>query len=680
MNTTDLVHFPPADAPARRAGSRPAISPLRHELAAPVRSSILCGREYLCAEQRLDGSWSGATTGEISALCQLALLFAFLRRDDDVLVEQAARAILRQQGAEGGWARTPGGPFDLDWSVLAYFALKLVGEDACGAELAHARRAIREHGGADRCSNSTRCWLALLGQIDYELCLPSPPEWLLATALNQNATSREMLELAARSAVWALRPRRDVELRRGVRELFIEAPRDWPPPPRNASDSADRLSRFWSRCERVGIVPLRRRALERASFLLTEAAVEVSSVEFEFAEVVWQWIALSALGYRDSCRAVTACERRLRRMIAIDEVADEARSQPTTTLATDTSLALVALAASGLSREHPVLAAGVRWLVDHRQPLEGIGSSSADSSVLLAALTALDRGREAVGERLPPELRVADDGEIEFAAARADDVVPRVKIRQFIDKLVSGISVEQGPDGGWSVWDGVARLRAKGINHAMDRRCGSSAADLTGTTLEVLAGSRICVRAASERAIASLRATQRGNGSWDSDTHARYVYGTSCAVRGLIAGGVSAHDPAVARGVNWLLVHQDETGGWGEASGQLSGTTEFVAAEPTSIQTAWAVLALTAAGLADQDATRRGVNFLVGAQRDVGDWCDAQLVERDGPRGPWYQNNLHSTSWSLLALARWTVAIAASANEGTTRLRLVSDHLPHEIG
>jgi len=626
----------------------------------------------LCSEQRVDGSWAGETTGEITTLSQLVLLFGFLNREQEELATQAARAILRQQLSDGGWAIAAGGAFDLDASVLAYFALKLVGEDACGQAMAAARRAIRARGGADRCCESTRRWLALLGQIDYELCEPVMPEWLLASSLSSEATSQDLLELATRSVVWSKRPRREIEVSRGVRELFVESPRSWAPAERSTRHVAARFGRFWSRCERAGLVPFRRRALERASFLLREASAEGPALELRFEELAWQRIALAALGLRDAGRAVRECERRLLALIAVDELADEARSQPATTLTADTSLALAALASSGVTRAEAAAAAGLHWILQHRLPVQHWSAKVAEMTFLLRALTEFDADDVVDCESLPPSLRVRDDFTGIDAVSNAEELVPAESLQPFVDQLVSRLSVEQLPHGGWA-GEGAAAQRASGINHASGRRFDARTAELTGEVLECVTAGGICVRAVCERAVISLRTAQLGDGRWDSATHARFIYGTSCAVRGMIAAGVSADDPAVAQGVNWLLVHQAEAGGWGEACGNTSAGQEFVPADATSIQTAWAVLALVAAGMADHDAVRRGVNFLVESQLEHGGWCDKALVERDSSHGPWYQNQLHATSWSLLALAAWAKSITGKVDSPAAQLRLVCD-------
>jgi squalene cyclase len=291
---------------------------------------------------------------------------------------------------------------------------------------------------------------------------------------------------------------------------------------------------------------------------------------------------------------------------------------------------------------------------------------------LLRALTEFDADDVVDSELLPPSLRVRDDFAVTAAASNTEEIVPAEAIRPFVDQMVSRLSVEQLPHGGWN-GDGAAARRSRGINHAGCRRIDARTAELTGEVLECVTAGGICVRAVCERAVVSVRAAQLGDGRWDSATRARFIYGTSCAVRGLIAAGVSADDPAVAQGVNWLLVHQTEAGGWGEAGGTTSAGQEFVPADATAIQTAWAVLALVAAGMPDHDAVRRGVNFLVESQLEHGGWRDEAMVERDSPHGPWYQNQLHSTSWSLLALAAWARSIADKSDAPAAQLRFVCD-------
>jgi len=143
-------------------------------------------------------------------------------------------------------------------------------------------------------------------------------------------------------------------------------------------------------------------------------------------------------------------------------------------------------------------------------------------------------------------------------------------------------------------------------------------------------------------------------------------------VRGLIAAGTLPSEPAVDAGLNWLLIHQQTSGGWSEQSNRPTVEGEPNHDESTAVETAAVVLALVAAGLADHEATRRGIEFLVGQQHDDGDWAKTQSTESHSSSVDSTRSDLHATAWSLLALARWAVAIGVQAHDNRPAgLRLV---------
>jgi hypothetical protein len=372
----------------------------------------------------------------------------------------------------------------------------------------------------------------------------------------------------------------------------------------------------------------------------------------------------------------------LERLVVADVESDEARSQPETSLTADTALAIEALRESGLGIDEPPVAAGLRWLVDHRLQPAQAGHNPRELAALLRAFTCVKDFDESSAAALPPYIQVAAHRSPRWAQ-RANRL-PAIRIEHLGDVLTQTLRRQQQPDGGWSPWDwpsaagADANLRAQGVIRACIRRSSAaSAPDATGATLEMFAREvRPATDAAIVRGCAFLRSAQRGDGSWHGAAGTQLIHGTTWAIRGLIAAGVTAADPAIAAGVNWLLVHQRESGGWGEAGGSSASAGEFLAAEATAIQTAGAVLALVAAGLADHDATRRAIQFLVDRQRDDGAWVETQLTERDSAVGGWYRNDLHSSAATLLALARWAVAIGQpNHHEKPTGLRLVCGDL-----
>jgi squalene-hopene/tetraprenyl-beta-curcumene cyclase len=628
----------------------------------PVRNGIFRARQYLVGRQRLDGSWAGVRSGDVVSLSELVLLHTYLGREQSECVEQAARAIRRDQLAEGGWALQPGEPINSNASVLAYFALKTAGDDPCEPAMRRARTAIRASGGADAIDMATRRWLALLGQIDYDCCPAIAPEQLLLPSGLATQSAANELRWAALSVVSALRPVRKLELSRGIRELFILTPCDWPIP--NGTSKPKRsaaLDGLWSWCDRIGWLPFRRWALDTATSRLLGPVIGADCCESSMDELAWRWIALAALGFDETNPTLMACERQLKRLVVIDAELDEARSRPETSLTADTALVIESLQSSGLDTAHPDVAAGIGWLLEHRVPRACESRETRELTSMLRTFVRLEMEINVAASVLPPDIKMNTGRRANHAR------VPIEVHRPIVEKLRERVCVQQRPDGGWSAWGVMSDdpRRCGAIRSVDNRSAAESSPGATGAMLDVLSSSgRSGGTAAIRDAVEFLRFYQRGDGSWSGVTDAGTVYDTAWVVRGLVAAGVALDDSCVAAGVNWLLVHQQESGNWGES-------------DASAIQTAWALLALVAAGQADLDAARRAVWFLVDAQHDDGSWSDRQPSEYDSTTGGWYCNDLQATALPTLALANWAVSIAAQGHDRPVALRLICDESPH---
>jgi squalene-hopene/tetraprenyl-beta-curcumene cyclase len=675
MNTTDLVHHFSADVPPQQTAPRKALAPSRYELVGPVRNSILRGRSDLISRQRLDGSWAGNSTCDVSSLVHLVLLDAYLARVPSEATAQAVPAILHEQQPAGGWSFAPDGAESLDASVLAYFALKLAGENANRPEMVRARQVIRQRAGADACAAATRLWFAVLGQITYDQCPPIVPEWLLTTCCTGLLSAPDERRLAAYAVVWTTRPRREVEFARGIRELFVEQPQNWPTPQNYlAEQPAAALSGFWLGCERIGLLPLRKRALDRANFLLTEAALEPPRDALHGDELAWGRIALGALGHGQGSRVISAWDRQQEEFVGAEP--DDARSQPATSLTADTAMAIEALRASGIAVHETPVAAGIDWLLTHRLQSRNQNRPAIEVTELLqvsGSLLALDTSTDPA---LPPKIKVAFRRSAATRGRR--ERRPAIQFEQFVDQLLrDALTLQQG-DGGWSFSDRSRwNHRFRGLIRA-SARCqkGASEAVPTGTMLELLSRhARVANDTPIARGVAFLRSRQRGDGRWESNDGTQPLFATACVVRGLLAVGIEGSDPIVAAGVNWLLVQQQSSGGWREACNTCTGNGQLLTDEPTVIETAATILALVAAGLANHEATRRGVEFLIDCQQDDGSWSESQSTDL-GSAARRGSNDLHFSAWSLIALSRWVVAIKSrSDGDEPSHLRLICGDL-----
>ena len=164
-------------------------------------------------------------------------------------------------------------------------------------------------------------------------------------------------------------------------------------------------------------------------------------------------------------------------------------------------------------------------------------------------------------------------------------------------------------------------------------------------------------RPAIERGIVYLRQTQCPDGSWFGRWGTNYIYGTWSVLCALNAAGVAHDDPMVTRATAWLISKQRADGGWGEDCESYSvappGEFHGYAAQSMPSQTAWAVIGLMAAGMADHDSVRRGIAFLQGTQDEQGSWTEKAYNAVGFPRVFYLRYHGYPRFFPLLALSRY---------------------------
>ena len=176
----------------------------------------------------------------------------------------------------------------------------------------------------------------------------------------------------------------------------------------------------------------------------------------------------------------------------------------------------------------------------------------------------------------------------------------------------------QSRDGGWGAFDAdntkrlVTKLPFCDFGEVID----PPSADVTAHTVEALCAEGRADSKAVRRGVAWLLRAQEPDGSWFGRWGANYVYGTGAVVPALLAAGVLPGKPVIRRAVTWLIGHQNPDGGWGEDLRSYTDKAWAGRGESTASQTAWALLALLAAG--GDDAMRsaeRGVQWLAATQQ-----------------------------------------------------------------
>jgi lanosterol synthase len=99
-----------------------------------------------------------------------------------------------------------------------------------------------------------------------------------------------------------------------------------------------------------------------------------------------------------------------------------------------------------------------------------------------------------------------------------------------------------------------------------------------------------------------------------------FNYGTSFAIPGLIAAGLSKEDTRIVKGRNFLLSQQRADGGWGEHPDSCLLRRPLPSEKGLVEPTALAVLALLASGSKEDPAVVRGLEYLLKQQKPDGDF------------------------------------------------------------
>ncbi len=219
----------------------------------------------------------------------------------------------------------------------------------------------------------------------------------------------------------------------------------------------------------------------------------------------------------------------------------------------------------------------------------------------------------------------------------------------------------QNKDGGWAAFDReinqewLTKIPFADHNAMLDPSCP----DITARVLEALGHYGTSVgEPAVERAVAFIRRTQEPGGYWLGRWGVNYLYGTWQVLQGLRAVNFPMDDPMVRRAVIWLKKVQQTGGGWGETCRSYDDPSLAGQGTPTASQTAWALLGLLAAGEAESDAVRAGVEYLLRTQQPDGAWHEEPFTGTGFPKVFYLKYHLYAHYFPLMALARYQQVIS----------------------
>ncbi|MDR3423483.1 MAG: squalene--hopene cyclase [Alphaproteobacteria bacterium] len=667
---------------------------------AGLRAAAARGVDALLRHQRADGHWAFELEADATIPAEYILLDHFLGTVNQPLHERMAKYLRDIQEDHGGWPLFHRGDLNVSASVKAYFALKCVGDDIDAPHMIRAREAILRSGGAEKSNVFTRIQLALFGAVPWRAVPVMPveimllPQWFPFHLYKVSYWSRTVI--APLLVLMAKKPQAKNPKNIKIDELFVTPPdqvKKWQgnvtaSPLAPAFDLLDKVLRIVE--PHMPSIP-RQKAIDKAVAWVKERLNGEDGLGAIYPAMANAVMMFDCLGYAPDHPDYAIARKSVDKLVidgsnrkaplpplggrgvgvrgadegihpdppltptfspqeggegipaGLEVTSDRSYCQPCLSPVWDTALATHALLEAGASRD--TLTKACDWLKE-RQVLDVIGDWANWRPNARPGGWAFQYNNAHY-----PDLD--DTAVVVMALDRFD----RVKYREAIERGVEWVLGMQSKNGGWGAFD--ADNSYYYLNHIPFADHGAlldpPSADVTARCLSMLA--QLGYRKDHPQvasAIAYLRREQEAEGCWFGRWGTNYIYGTWSVLCALNAIGIDPKDRMISRAVEWLKAKQRKDGGWGEGGESYwADKPKGEGAVSTPAQTAWALIALMAAGEIDSDAARRGIAWLQNTQKPDGTWDEAYYTAVGFPRVFYLRYHGYKVFFPQWALSRY---------------------------
>ncbi len=602
------------------------------------------------ARQKPDGHWVFDLEADATIPSEYIMLNHYLDEREPEVEAQLADYIRGIQGEHGGWPLFYKGDFDMSATVKAYYALKLVGDDIEAPHMRRARDAVLARGGAETANVFTRYALALFGEVPWRAVPVMPvelmlvPRWFPVTIYRFSYWSRTVI--APLLILAALKPRAINPKRVRVQELFRTPPDQikkylFNPTGSRGADVFLWIDKVLRVVEPLFPKAMRARAIRKAVEFFTPRLNGEDGLGAIYPAMANAVMAMEAMGYPKDHPDLVTAKRSIKKLLTPGE--GKMFCQPCVSPIWDTGLAVQAMMETGGNEAS--VAASCDWLRE-RQILDVVGDWEIKRPGLRPGGWAFQYNNAHYPD-------VDDTAVVAMALHRADPG----KHAEAISRAAEWIVGMQSTNGGWGAFD-IDNNDAY-LNNIPFADHGAlldpPTADVSARCISFLAQIGYePTHPTMARGIAYLKAEQETDGSWFGRWGTNYIYGTWSVLCALNAAGEDMRAPYIRRAVDWLIAHQNADGGWGEDGATYWKERRYECKESTPSQTAWATLALMAAGEVDHAAVKRGMAFIANAPREPdGRWVEPWYTAVGFPRVFYLRYHGYAAIFPLWALARY---------------------------
>ena len=623
---------------------------------ATLNRSIEQSRNYLLSRQHEQGYWVDELEANVTISAELIFFMHFTDRLDTERQKKIVNYLLYMQRDDGSWPLFHGGLCDINSTVESYMALKMAGISADHEAMVRARNAIHKNGGIKNTRVFTKIFLAMFGQISWDVCPAIPMEIILLP----NSFYFNIYEISSwsrgtvvpLSLVRSLEPVHSLPLGLDVQELFTEKDRDLYFKPSSLpftswSDTFIYLDRIIKQVGKFPWKPFRKIAIRKIEKWILNHQEEEGDWAGIQPAMFNSLLALHCLGYS---KKNPAC---VKGMQAVDrfllEKDDRLWMQACVSPLWDTAICLNALMDSGMPTDHPALVKAGEWILSKQVVKRG------DWEIKNPTAEPGGWAFEFYNELYPD---TDDTAEILLALNRINIPNTRYKLAE-CQRALSWLLSMQSKNGGWGAFDIDNDKEILNEVPFADHKAllDPPTSDVSSRILWMLSKWGFTRNHPQvSKALKFIKENQEVDGCWYGRWGVNYIYGTFLALNGLAAMKEDMNQPIIKKALQWLETHQNKDGGWGETCQSYEEPSLGGRGNSTASQTAWAILGLVAGGQATADSAKRGVEYLLRNQNKQGTWWEHEFTGTGFPIHFFIKYHMYQHFFPLMALSRYRQA------------------------
>lgn len=626
---------------------------------AALEKHIASSTKALLDAQKPDGHWCFELEADATIPAEYVLLRHYLAEPVEAELERKIAIYLRRiQGKHGGWPLFHEGAFDMSASVKAYFALKMIGDDINAPHMVRAREAMLSRGGAARSNVFTKLLLALYGFIPWTAVPVMPveimllPKWFPFHLDKISYWSRTVI--VPLLVLMALKPKARNPKNVRIDELFAEPPATLGPAPKAPQQKAvwfwffhivDNVLRTTEPYFPKGP---RKRAINQAVAWVTERLNGEDGLGAIYPAMANSVMMFDALGFPEDYPLRAIARRSVEKLLVVHD--HEAYCQPCVSPIWDTSLASHALLETGDAEAQKRVTQALKWL-EPMQVLDVKGDWTARRPDVRPGGWAFQYAN-------PHYPDVDDTAVVAMAMERTQQLDAKVDHGAALARAEEWIRGLQSQNGAWGAFDADNEYHYLNNIPFADHGAllDPPTEDVTARCVSMLAqfGQTLKNSPAVQAGVDYLKRTQLAEGSWYGRWGLNYIYGTWSVLCALNAAGMDHSAPEMRKAAAWLIKIQNPDGGWGEdGSSYKLDYKEYEPAPSTASQTAWALLGLMASGDTNEPAVARGIEYLMKTQGADGFWNEERYTATGFPRVFYLRYHGYRRYFPLWAMARY---------------------------